>query len=170
MKSAIAVSGKPSMVVAILYSSSGRRPSVASANAGFISITCKRFEHVKREVAFERRGCVPLRHACRGLLTHRRQLRPWPAPPGRPARSPGRSSNPRAAGAPPSRTRPALNSAVLDAYASCPSGPASCESASAKSRMLRAIGPTCQKRRGARGQIPVIGTRPCVALSETMPV
>ncbi len=36
--------------------------------------------------------------------------------------------------------------------------------------MLRAIGPACQKRRGTRGQIPVMGTRPCVALSETIPV
>lgn len=36
--------------------------------------------------------------------------------------------------------------------------------------MLRAIGPTCQKRRGARGQMPVMGTRPWVALSDTMPV
>jgi hypothetical protein len=32
--------------------------------------------------------------------------------------------------------------------------------ASALSRTLRAIGPTCQMRRGTRGQIPVIGTRP----------
>src|SRR3954453_6786996 len=36
--------------------------------------------------------------------------------------------------------------------------------------MLRAIGPTCQKRRGARGQMPVIGMRPWVAFSETIPV
>jgi hypothetical protein len=38
------------------------------------------------------------------------------------------------------------------------------------SRTLRAIGPTCQKRRGTRGQIPVIGMRPCVALRPIMPV
>src|ERR1700732_4482491 len=38
------------------------------------------------------------------------------------------------------------------------------------SRTLRAIGPTCQKRRGTRGQSPVIGMRPCVALRATMPV
>jgi hypothetical protein len=38
------------------------------------------------------------------------------------------------------------------------------------SRTDRAMGPTCQKRRGARGQIPVIGTRPCVAFIEVMPV
>ncbi len=54
--------------------------------------------------------------------------------------------------------------------ADCPSGPASWEKANDRSRILRAIGPTCQKRRGSRGQIPVMGTRPWMALSETMPV
>jgi hypothetical protein len=39
-------------------------------------------------------------------------------------------------------------------------GPGQKRVASALSRTLRAIGPTCQKRRGTRGQIPVIGTRP----------
>ena len=38
------------------------------------------------------------------------------------------------------------------------------------SRTLRAMGPTCQKRRGTRGQIPVMGTRPWVALREVIPV
>jgi hypothetical protein len=42
--------------------------------------------------------------------------------------------------------------------------------ANAMSRTLRAIGPTCQKRRGTRGQSPVIGMRPCVALRATMSV
>jgi hypothetical protein len=38
------------------------------------------------------------------------------------------------------------------------------------SRTVRAIGPTCQSRRGTRGQIPVAGMRPCVAFRATMPV
>ena len=35
---------------------------------------------------------------------------------------------------------------------------------------MRAMGPTCQSRRGTRGQTPVIGMRPWVGLSATMPV
>lgn len=32
------------------------------------------------------------------------------------------------------------------------------------------MGPTCQKRRGSRGQTPVIGTLPCVAFRAMIPV
>ena len=51
------------------------------------------------------------------------------------------------------------------AYVSTPSGPAMTLSASATSRTVRAIGPTCMNLSSTSGQCAVSGTRPCVALS-----
>lgn len=43
---------------------------------------------------------------------------------------------------------------------SAPSGPDISEYARARSRIVRAIGPACQNRRGSRGHMPVSGMRP----------